>query len=101
MDEFLRIKRACPERSELYRPPDLEMLFARYGKAKLLQDGVAVLARLRESTDIDVRYVFGMMDQYGVGLEQEGAVDKLVVTRIALENTFSRVAPRLSLSCST
>lgn len=72
MDEFLRIKRACPERSELYRPPDLEMLFARYGKAKLLQDSVAVLARLRKSTDIDVRYVVGLMDQYGVGLEQEG-----------------------------
>lgn len=72
MDEFLRIKRACPERSELYRPPDLEMLFARYGKAKLLRDSVAVLARLRKSTDIDVRYVVGLMDQYGVGLEQEG-----------------------------
>ena len=72
MDELLRIKRACPERTELYRPPDLENLFAHYGKAQLLQDSVAVLARLRKSSDIDVRYVVGLMDKYGVGLEQEG-----------------------------
>lgn len=72
MDELLRIKTACPERTELYRPPDLENLFAHYGKARLLQDSVAVLARLRKSSDIDVRYVVGLMDKYGVGLEQEG-----------------------------
>lgn len=72
MDELLRIKSACPERTELYRPPDLETLFARFGKAQLLQDSVAILARLRKSTDTDVRYVVGLMDQYGVGLEQEG-----------------------------
>lgn len=72
MDEYLRIKRACPGRTELFLPPDLEKIFARFGKAQLLQDSVAVLARLRKSTDTDVRYVVGLMDQYGVGLEQEG-----------------------------
>ena len=74
IDEFLRIKRACPERAELYRPPELEMLFARFGKAQLLQDSVAILSRLRKSTDADVRYVVELMDKYGVGLEQEGLV---------------------------
>lgn len=72
MDEFLRIKRACSERAELFLPADLDMLFARYGKAKLLQDSVVILARLRKSSDVDVRYVVDLMDQYGVGLEQEG-----------------------------
>lgn len=71
MDEYLRIKRACPERTELFRPPFLEELFARYGKAQLLHDNSAVLARLRKSVDSDVRYVVGLMDRFGVGLEQE------------------------------
>jgi hypothetical protein len=71
MDEYLRIKRACPERTELFRPPFLEELFARYGKAQLLHDNSAVLARLRKSADSDVHYVVGVMDRFGVGLEQE------------------------------
>jgi hypothetical protein len=71
MDEYLRIKRACPERTKLFLPVDLEMLFSRYGKAQLLHDSSAVLARLRKSVDIEVRYVVEFMDRYGVGLEQE------------------------------
>ena len=71
MDEYLRIKRACPERAELFRPDDLEKLFARFGKAQLLHDSKAVLARLRKSAERDVRYVVELMDRYGVGLEQE------------------------------
>jgi hypothetical protein len=67
----LRIKRACPGRAELFLPTDLEKLFIRYGKAQLLRDSRAVLARLRKSADIEVRYVFELMDRYGVGLEQE------------------------------
>lgn len=71
MDEYLRIKRACPGRTELYRPDNLKQLFARYGKAQLLNDNSAVLARLRKSADIDVHYVVELMDKIGVGLEQE------------------------------
>lgn len=71
MDEYLRIKGACPERAELFRPADLEKLFTRYGKAQLLSDSSVVLARLRKSSDSDVRYVVELMDRFGVGLEQE------------------------------
>lgn len=71
MDELLRIKRACPGRTELYRPLDLETLFVRFGKPRLLQDSVAILARLRKNPDTDVRYIVDLMDKYGVGLEQE------------------------------
>lgn len=71
MDEFLRIKSTCPERTELFRPADLEKLFIHYGKAQLLSDSSAVLARLRKNTDSEVRYVVELMDRFGVGLEQE------------------------------
>lgn len=71
MDEYLRIKSACPERAKLFRPVDLEKLFIRFGKAQLLLDNSAVLARLRKSVDSDVRYVVELMDRFGVGLEQE------------------------------
>jgi hypothetical protein len=71
MDEYLRIKRTCPKRADLYRPDNLERLFSRYGKAQLLEDSAAVLARLRENTDSDVRGVVELMDRFGVGLEQE------------------------------
>jgi hypothetical protein len=71
MDEYLRIKLSCPERSKLFLPADVEKLFSRYGKAKLLQDSSAILARLRKSDDSEVRYVVELMDRFGVGLEQE------------------------------
>lgn len=77
MDEYLRIKNACSERASLYRPEDLEKLFNLYGKAQLLRDSSAVLARLRKSDDSDVRYVVDLMDRCGVGLEQEAL---LIVT---------------------
>jgi hypothetical protein len=84
MDEYLRIKGACPERAKLFRPADLETLFTRYGKAQLLSDSSAVLARLRKSTDRDVRYVVDLMDRFGVGLEQEVLlIDNSLTSRCA------------------
>ncbi|MEJ2033643.1 MAG: hypothetical protein P8Y63_11515 [Deltaproteobacteria bacterium] len=71
LDEYLRLKAACPERADLYLPPDLEDLLARYGKRELLIDNVAVLDRLRKTDDPLVRQVVLMMDRWGVGLEQE------------------------------
>lgn len=71
MDEYLRIKRACPERTELFLPIDLEKLFVRFGKGKLLHDNRVILARLRKSADREVRYVVELMDRFGSGLEQE------------------------------
>jgi len=71
MDEYLRIKSACPERTKLFLPPNLEKLFSRYGKAQLLKDNRAVLARLRKNADSEVHYVADLMDRFGGGLEQE------------------------------
>ena len=71
MDEYLRIKRSCPGRAKLFLPADLEKLFSRYGKAQLLRDSSAILARLRKNHDSEVFYVVELMDRFGVGLEQE------------------------------
>ena len=71
LDEYLRIKAACPGRVELYLPSNLEDLLSRYGKEELLASSAAVLARLRKIEDHEVRRVVTLMDQYGVGLEQE------------------------------
>ncbi len=71
LDEYLRIKAARPERTELYLPSNLEELLSLYGKRELLHSSAAVLARLRKTEDQEVRRVVTLMDQYGVGLEQE------------------------------
>jgi hypothetical protein len=85
MDEYLRIRGACPERAELFRPADLEKLFTSYGKAQLLSDSSAVLARLRKSADSDVRYVVELMDRLGVGLEQEALLIDNSLTSTCIE----------------
>jgi len=71
MDEFLRLRAACPGRTAMYMPPDLEGLLSRYGKQELISDSGAILARLRKNDDPQVRYVVELMDRWGVGLEQE------------------------------
>lgn len=71
LDEYLRIKAACPGRAELYLPSNLEDLLSRFGKKDLLGSSTAVLARLRTSEDQEVRRVVTLMDRYGMGLEQE------------------------------
>jgi hypothetical protein len=77
MDEYLRIKGAIPRRTELFQPSDLEKLFTRYGKAQLLHDSSAILARLRKSSNADVHNVVELMDRFGVGLEQEALLISL------------------------
>ncbi|EKD39161.1 MAG: hypothetical protein ACD_75C00490G0005 [uncultured bacterium] len=72
LDEYLRLKASCPERTGLYLPPNLEDLFFRFGKRNLLEgSNAAVLARLRKCHVLDVCRVVELMDRYGVGLEQE------------------------------
>jgi len=72
LDEYLRLKGACPERAELFLPANLEVLLSRYGKRELLQgSNGAVLARLRKTEDHEVRRLVRLLDRYGVGLEQE------------------------------
>jgi len=71
LDEFLRLKAACPNRTELYVPPDLDTLLSRYGKKNLINDNAAILARLRKNNDPQVCFIVELMDRFGVGLEQE------------------------------
>lgn len=70
LDEYLRLKSACPGRVELYIPDNLDQLF-KFGKKELLSKSAAVLARLRKSKDPAVQCVIELMNRYGVGLEQE------------------------------
>lgn len=71
LDEYLRLREACPGRAELYLPDGLERLFARYSKPGLLRGTEAVLRRLRDCGLPEVRRVVDLMDRHGAGLEQE------------------------------
>ncbi len=71
LDEYLKIKIACPGRTTLYLPANLEVLLTHYGKKVLLQSSSSVLDRLRKTEDQEVRQIIKLLDQYGVGLEQE------------------------------
>jgi hypothetical protein len=81
LDEYLRLKAACPERAKLYLPPSLEALMSRYGKRELLSgSNAAILVRLRKTEDSEVRRVVELIDRYGVGLEQEALLLKVSVS---------------------
>jgi len=71
IDEYLRLKRACPGRVKMYVPDDLESLMLRYGKADLLESSKSVLMRLREEKDETASKIISLMDRYNCGLEQE------------------------------
>lgn len=71
VDEFLKLKARCGGRVEMVVPDGLDGLFERFGKAALLRDSEAVLRRVRQATDPTARFVVGLMDRHGCGLEQE------------------------------
>jgi hypothetical protein len=71
VDEYLRLKRVCPQRVTMYVPEDIENLFSRYGKTALLEDSKSVLRRLRKEEDNTARQLISLMDRYNCGLEQE------------------------------
>jgi len=71
LDEYLQIKIVCLGRTKLYLPANLDVLLTRYGKKVLLQSSSSVLDRLRKTDDQEVRQIIKLLDQYGVGLEQE------------------------------
>lgn len=71
LDEYLRLKRACPERSSLYRPDNLEDLFRKYGKPRLLTDNTVIMNRLRKVDDPEISEIVELIDHFGAGLEQE------------------------------
>jgi hypothetical protein len=71
VDEYLRLKKACPGRVKMYLPDDLEKLLSRYGKADLLEDSKAILLRLRNEKDETTLHLVSLMDRHNCGLEQE------------------------------
>ncbi len=71
LDEYLRLREACPGRAELYLPEGLQPLFARYSNPGLLRGTEAILRRLRRCGLPEVRRVVELIDRHGAGLEQE------------------------------
>lgn len=71
LDEYLRIKDACPGRTSLFVPDNLEELFRRYSNSGLIEGNIAIHGRLRSSDDPSVKYVVSLIDRFNAGLEQE------------------------------
>jgi hypothetical protein len=71
LDEYLRLRKQIGPRATLYVPEDIEELFGRYGKKRLLSDSASALARLRKTSVPEVRRLVDIMDRTGCGLEQE------------------------------
>ena len=73
LSEFQRLRSRLGERVVLHLPADLEDLFVRFSKRKLLanRSSQAILARLRKSDSPGVRRVVDLMDRHNAGLEQE------------------------------
>jgi hypothetical protein len=74
LDEFLRLKKSLTgDRVTLFVPKDIEMLFERYANRTLLHNKIAaaLLKRLRESRDPEVRRIVSLMNKNNSGLEQE------------------------------
>lgn len=72
LDEYLRIRKACPGRTSLFVPDDLESLLERFGKKELLAgSSAALLPRLASSDDETVRRLVELMRRHNAGLEQE------------------------------
>lgn len=72
LDEYLRIRKACPGRTSLFVPDDFEILLQRFGKRELLAGSNSVLLpRLASSDDEIVRRLVELMRRHNAGLEQE------------------------------
>lgn len=72
IDEYLRTRAVLGDRATLFVPDDLMSLTARFGNSELLARSVAVLSRVRNSSDPAVQSVIAVLDKCGKGLEQEG-----------------------------
>ncbi len=71
LDEFLRLKARVGDRARLHVPTNLRALVTTYGRPELLRDSAAILNRLRDTSDPDVRAVVQVLNDTGCGLEQE------------------------------
>jgi len=69
--EYLRLLAACPDRVQMYCPPNLEELLSKFGKPALITEQTKTLDSLRDSHDNTVQKLVTLFDRYGRGLEQE------------------------------
>lgn len=71
LQEYLRIKKRTGHRVTLFIPDNLQELVRRFGKSKLLRDSTPILSSLRQEEDEVVRDVLQLLENAGMGLEQE------------------------------
>lgn len=74
--EYLRLKETCGDRAKLFIPENLEELFKKFGKRKLLVNSEAILRRLRLTKDPEALRIIALMNTYNAGLEQEILLEK-------------------------
>jgi hypothetical protein len=83
LHDFERIRVSLGSRVELYLPPNLKELFAKYSKRQLLEKrkSQVLLAKVRRSDSSEVQKVVRLIDKHNAGLEQEALlIDQTVET---------------------
>lgn len=78
LHDFERIRGSLGSRVHLYLPLNLDELFAKYSKRKLLEKrkSQVLLGKVRRSDSSDVQRVIGLIDKHNAGLEQEALLIK-------------------------
>ena len=78
LTEFERLRNSLGRRAQLYLPPNLEPLFARFSNRTLLEkpNSQSMLANLRRSKISAVRQVVALIDTHNAGLDQEALLIK-------------------------
>jgi len=71
LQEFLRLRQQLGDRASLHVPENLELLVKKYGKPDLLKDQSHLMESVRSCGVDDVLKVLRIMEEYGMGLEQE------------------------------
>ena len=70
--EYVRLKRAFPDRATTYIPEDIEKWISKFGQRERIKKQVVYLNSLRDETDDPiVAKMVSLFDQYRKGLDQE------------------------------
>jgi hypothetical protein len=71
LQEYLRLHAYCSKRAKLYVPSNFRNLLEKYGNPILIRKSSAILANLRLSDNPEIRGILKLIDDNGLGLEQE------------------------------
>ncbi len=77
LQEFLRLRESLGDRVSLYVPENLEKLLKKYGKPALLKDQAHLMDTIRSCRVHEVLNVIKIMEEHGMGLEQEVLLEAL------------------------